>query len=165
MVPGSVDGELELVACVQVDGDGIFIITGLFKNVCVSNYLAPVGGQQQITLAGANDCPGAGIFCISREACENLSVLSDGLAEVELHTHSGGCKPANEGLTFFFGSPGSGGAAFDDFLSLQDGVTVHVLHGELSLLLGTTCKQGDCHCCDQQQADPFHLFHVRFLQS
>ena len=150
VVPGSVDRKLELVACVQVNGDGILVVAGLFKNVCVSNHLAPVRGQQQVALAGANDCPGAGIFCISREACENLSVLSDGLAEVELNTHGGGSKPANKGLSFFFGDPFCSSAAFHDFLSLQDGVTVHVRNREFRFLLGTTCKQRDCHCCDQQ---------------
>ena len=165
MVPGGVDGELELVACIQVDGDGVFIVAGLFQQVGVGDHLAPVGGQQQIALAGANDCPGAGILGVSRESCKDLGILGDRLAEIKFHTHGGGCKPANEGLTFFFGSPGSCRAAFHDILCLQDGFTVHVLHGELCLLLGTTCKQGDCHCCDQQQADPFCLFHVRFLRS
>ena len=133
----------------------------------IRNHLAPVGGHQQITLAGANDCPAACILRIRGEAGKNLGVLREGLAEIELHPHGGRCKPADKGLALFFRRPGRGRAPFCDFLRLQNVVSVHVLYRKLRFLwcVVTAREQRDDHCGDQQQSDPFYPFHVPFLHS
>ena len=157
MVPFGIDGELELVAGVQIQGDGIGIVPYLFQLVGVRNHFAPVGGHQQIPLAGANNGPAPGIFRVPGKSGKDLGIFCDGLREVEFHAHGGGSKPAKKGITVFFRRPGNCRTALRNLLRLQNGVTVHVLHSKSGRLLraGTTRKQRDDQCGDQCQDDPF----------